>query len=97
MGPESLYCSKWKNISKSCRDLDLGPTMPNIKLVRFIFIYYNVFKFHVPRSISFPSYRVKTHTHTWKHVHTHTDEHKDYPTVFSSEKSFKFKLLDLFT
>ena len=27
--------------------------MPNIELVRVIFIYYNVFKFQVPRSISF--------------------------------------------
>ena len=25
-------------------DLDLGPTMPNIELVRVIFIYYNVFE-----------------------------------------------------
>ena len=31
---------------------DLDPTMLNIELVRVIFIYYNVFKFHVPRSIS---------------------------------------------
>ena len=34
---------------KSHSDLDLGPTMPNIELVRDIFIYNNVFKFHVPR------------------------------------------------
>ena len=53
MGPESLYCSKYRKISKSCLDLDLGLTMPNIELVRVIFIYYNVFKFHVPRLISF--------------------------------------------
>ena len=53
MGPNSLYCGKWRKISKSRRDLDLGPTMPNIELVRVIFIYYNVFKFQVPRSISF--------------------------------------------
>ena len=42
-----------EKISKSCRDLDLGLTMPNIKLVQVIFICYNVFKFHVPRLISF--------------------------------------------
>ena len=40
------------NGEKLRRDLDLGPTMPNIELVRFIFIYYNVIKLHVPRSIS---------------------------------------------
>ena len=62
---------------KLCRDL--GPTMPNIELVRIIFIYCIVFKFHVPRS--FLSYRAKTHTHintyTHKHTHTQTDAYKD--------------------
>ena len=54
MGPDSLYCSKWrKKFKNSRRDLDLGPTMPNIELVGVICIYYNVFKFHVHRSISF--------------------------------------------
>ena len=48
MGPESLYCSKGRKISKSHRDLDLSLTMPNIQLFRVIFIYYDVFKFHVP-------------------------------------------------
>ena len=28
-GQHSLYCGKWKKISKSCRDLDLDQTMPN--------------------------------------------------------------------
>ena len=37
----------------SYSDLDLDPMMLNIELVRAIFIYYNVFQFHVPRSISF--------------------------------------------
>ena len=32
-------------------DLDLDVTMPIIELVRDIFIYYNVFQFHVPTSI----------------------------------------------
>ena len=29
-------------------DLDLDPIMPNIELVRVIFIYYNILNFHVP-------------------------------------------------
>ena len=74
MGPERLYCSKWRKISKSLCDLDLSPTMPNIELVRNIFIYYNVFKFHVPRSISF---LVIAETHTHSETHTHTYAHKD--------------------
>ena len=32
MGPVSLYCGKWRTISKLRHDLDLGPTMPNIEL-----------------------------------------------------------------
>ena len=52
-------------------DLDLGLTMPNIELVRDFFIY-NVFRFHVPRSIFF-SYRVKlTHTNMNAHKHERT-------------------------
>ena len=53
MGPESLYYRKWRKISMLRHDLDLGPAMPNIKLVRDIFIYYDVLKFHVHRSIAF--------------------------------------------
>ena len=33
--------------------LTLIRKMPNMEFVRVIFIYYNVFKFHFPRSISF--------------------------------------------
>ena len=51
MGPDSLYCGKWRKISKSRHDLDLGPAMPNIELARDIFIYYDVFKFRIHRSI----------------------------------------------
>ena len=46
----SMYqsdCGKRRKRSKSCRDLDVGSTIPNIELVSVIFIYYNVFKFHV--------------------------------------------------
>ena len=33
----------------------------------------NVFQFHVPRSISFLSYRAKTHAH--RHTHRDSDEY----------------------
>ena len=44
-------------------DVDLNPTMANIKLTQAIFIYNNVhvFKFIVPRSIKMQE---RTHTHT---------------------------------
>ena len=71
MGPESWYCSKWRKISKSCRGLDLGPPMPNIELVRVIFIYYNVFMF-LGRLLFVLSCK-NTHTHTHTNTHTHTD------------------------
>ena len=59
MGPDSLYCGKWRMISKTPHDLDLGPAMPNIKLVRDIFIHYDVLKFCIHRSITFFNYRAK--------------------------------------
>ena len=36
MGLHSLYCGKWRKISKSRRDLDLDRTMPNVELIRAI-------------------------------------------------------------
>ena len=53
MGPDSLHCNKWRKISKLHHDLDLGLAMPNIELVRDIFIYYDVLKFSIHRSITF--------------------------------------------
>ena len=76
MNYDSLYCSKWRKIPKSHSDLDLGPAKPNIELLRLIFIYYNVFKFHIPRSISF-GVIVQKHTHTHKNTHLYKDAHKE--------------------
>ena len=36
MGLHTLYCGKWRKISKSRRYLDLDRTMPNVELVRAI-------------------------------------------------------------
>ena len=76
MGPNSLYCGKWRQNSKWRHDLDLGPTMIIMELVQVIFIYYMVFKFHVPRSISFRVIAQKQ-TPTPTHTRTLTDAHKD--------------------
>ena len=51
-----LACTKvelWDLIICIAPCLDLGPMNPNAELVQDIFIYSNVFKFYVPRSISF--------------------------------------------
>ena len=45
--------NKWGKFLNAYSDLDLDPMKLNIELVRVIFIYYNVFRFRVPRSISF--------------------------------------------
>ena len=50
---DSLYCGKWGEFLNAFSDLDLDPMKLNTELLRAIFIYYNVFQFHVPRSISF--------------------------------------------
>ena len=42
MGPDSLYCGKWRKISKLRHD-DLGLAMSNIEPVQDIFIYYHTF------------------------------------------------------
>ena len=48
-----MYCGKWGKFLNANSDLDLDPMKLNIELVQAIFIYYNVFRFPVPRSISF--------------------------------------------
>ena len=73
MGLDSLYCGKWRKISKSRRDLDLDRTMPNVELVRAIFIYYNLFQVSSQLNHYFLSYRVHRQTDR----HTHTDRHTD--------------------
>ena len=65
-----LYCSKWIKNSKSCHDLDLGPTMPNIELVEVIFMYYNVFEFQVLDRFLF-ELSCKKHTCTETLTHTY--------------------------
>ena len=72
------------NGEKFQSDLDLGPIMPNIELVRDIFIY-NMFRFHVPRSIVFKLSCKNTHKHkcTQTRMHTHRDSDKYSIVVFS--------------
>ena len=72
MGLDSLYCGKWRKISKSRRDLDLDRTMPNVELVRAILVYYNMFKFQVGRTIIF---LVIVYTDRQTHRHTDNDEY----------------------
>ena len=44
--PDGLYCGIWKKCLPRVTLTDL--TMPNIELDRVIFIYHNVFQYHVP-------------------------------------------------
>ena len=76
-------------------DLDFDLKMLNVELFRAIFIYYNVFQFHVPRLISFLSYHAKNHTHTKTCVHTHTYTNSDKYSVvvFSINTTIKIHLL----
>ena len=80
MGLDSLYCGKWRKISKSHRDLDLDQTMPNVELVRAIFIYYSIFKVSSGLNYYFLSYRVHRDTHTDRQTPTHQDGRTDRQT-----------------
>ena len=53
IGPDSLYCGKWRKTSKSYPDLGLDRKMPNVKLIQDNFLCYNIFEFQVPRLIVF--------------------------------------------
>ena len=51
--PDSLHCGIWAKCLKAYIDLDPDLTIPNIELVRAIFIYDIAVKFHVHISINF--------------------------------------------
>ena len=87
MGLDSLYCGKWRKISKSHCDLGLDGTKPNVELIRDIFIYYNIFKFQVPRLIIFGVIMLTdTHTHRHTHTHTHRKTHNDEYSIIAVDK-----------
>ena len=79
LGPDSLYCGKWGKFFNAYSDLDLDPTKLNFELVQSIFIYYKVFQFRVPGSISFRVI-VQTHTHTQR-------DSNEYPIVAFSKNA----------
>ena len=79
IGPDNLYCGKWRKISKSRRDLDLDQTMPNVELSE-LFSYTTICSsFKWIKLLFFELSCVHTHTHTRTHTHphTHTHTHKD--------------------
>ena len=77
MGLDSLYCGKWRKISKSRHDLDLDRTMPNVELVE-LFSYTTICSsFKSIEPLFFELLCTQTHTQTDRrtdrHTHTHTD------------------------
>ena len=78
LGLDNLYCGKWRQISKSCCELDLNQTIPSVGLVRAIFIYYNMLKLQVDWTIIFIVY---TDSRT---AETQTDRHTDTQTDMST-------------
>ena len=71
-------------MSKSRCDLDLDRTMPNIELVRAIFIYYNVLKFKSTEPSFFELSCTQTHTERERHQGRQTDRHTDTQTDMST-------------
>ena len=65
-------------MSKSRHDLDLDQTMPNVELVRAIFIYYNI-KFQVDYFLSYRVHR-QTDTQTPRQTDGKTPRHQDAQT-----------------
>ena len=84
MGLDSLYCGKWRKISKSHRDLDLDQTKPNVELVRAISYTTICSSFKSIEPLFFELSCTQTHTRmdgrtdgrTDRQTHTHTDGHE---------------------
>ena len=80
IGLDSLYCGKWRKISKSRHDLDLDRTMPNVELIRAIFKYYNMIKFQGDWTIIFWVI-VYTDGKTERRKDTHADTQMDMSSL----------------
>ena len=76
IGLDSLFCGKWRKISKSCCDLDLDRTMPNVELVRAIFITTICSSFKWIEPLFFELSCTQTDTHQ----DTQTDRQTDRQT-----------------
>ena len=70
MGLDSLYCGKWRKISKSRRDLDLDRTMPNVERVRAIFNTTVCSNFKSIEPLFFELSCTQTDRHTDKHEYS---------------------------
>ena len=75
MGLDSLYCGKWRKISKLRRDLDLDRTMPKLLQCPSYFHILQYVQVSSQLNHYFLSYRVHRHTHrqTDRRTDTHTD------------------------
>ena len=77
MGPEfCIVVNGEKFGEKSPSDLDLGPTMPNMELVRIISFTTMYLNLMFQDQFLFELSCKNTHTQTQTHTHTHMDTHK---------------------
>ena len=73
MGPDWLYCGKWRKISKLRHDLDIGRIMPNVELFSYTTIYLN---FMFLDQFLFELSCKNTHTHgNTQDAHKGSDEY----------------------
>ena len=92
IGLNSLYCGKLEKRLKPYSDHDLDQTIPNVELVAAIFIYCNLFKFHVPESIRF-SARLQKQEQTERHTHVHSIRVSDnYNSCTLQKRTYKIPL-----
>ena len=81
MGLDSLYCGKWRKISKSRRDLDLDRTMPKMSNSSELFLYTTVCSsFTSIEPLFFELSCTQTDRHHDRHTDRQTDTHQDRQT-----------------
>ena len=72
---------------EKCRDLDLDPTMPDVELIRDIFICYDIFEFQNPRFF-FELSCLQAHRQQDRQTDrpTHTQTHVNGYSIFAVDK-----------
>ena len=69
IGLDILYCCKWRKMTKSCHDLYLEQTMPNVET--------RTRTFNILQYVEVSGSLTHCYTHTHTHTHTHTARQTD--------------------
>ena len=77
MGPDSLYCGKWRKISKSCPWSDNAQYQTCPSYSHILFLFELACKYTHTHTHTYTHARARAHARTHAHTHTHKYRHTE--------------------